>query len=113
MTFLDFLNLVGGLALFIYGMNMMSENLQAVAGNEMRRILKKITNTPFKGVLVGVAITGVIQSSSATTVMLIGLVNAGIMTLQQAVGVVMGANIGTTVTAQLIAFTSAPSPGLS
>ncbi|HQG94873.1 MAG TPA: Na/Pi cotransporter family protein [Candidatus Syntrophosphaera sp.] len=104
MTFLDFLNLVGGLALFIYGMNMMSENLQAVAGNEMRRILKKITNTPFKGVLVGVAITGVIQSSSATTVMLIGLVNAGIMTLQQAVGVVMGANIGTTVTAQLIAF---------
>ena len=104
MTFLDFLNLVGGLALFIYGMNMMSENLQAVAGNEMRRILKKITNTPFKGVLVGVAISGVIQSSSATTVMLIGLVNAGIMTLQQAVGVVMGANIGTTVTAQLIAF---------
>lgn len=104
MTFLDFLNLVGGLALFVYGMNMMSENLQAVAGNEMRRILKKITNTPFKGVLVGVAITGVIQSSSATTVMLIGLVNAGIMTLQQAVGVVMGANIGTTVTAQLIAF---------
>lgn len=104
MTFFDFLNLVGGLALFIYGMNMMSENLQAVAGNEMRRILKKITNTPFKGVLVGVAITGVIQSSSATTVMLIGLVNAGIMTLQQAVGVVMGANIGTTVTAQLIAF---------
>jgi len=82
----------------------MSDSLQAVAGTEMRRILKKITNTPFKGVLVGLGITGIIQSSSATTVMLVGLVNAGIMNLQQAVGVVMGANIGTTVTAQLIAF---------
>lgn len=104
MTFLDLLNLLGGLALFIFGMNKMSDNLQAVAGNEMRRILKKITNTPFKGVLVGLGITAIIQSSSATSVMIIGLVNAGIMTLQQAVGVVMGANIGTTVTAQLIAF---------
>lgn len=104
MTILDFLNLLGGLALFLFGMNKMSDNLQAVAGTEMRRILKKITNTPFKGVLVGIGITGIIQSSSATSVMLIGLVNAGIMTLQQAVGVVMGANIGTTVTAQLIAF---------
>jgi phosphate:Na+ symporter len=104
MTWLDIVNLFGGLALFLFGMNMMSDNLQAVAGNEMRRILKKITNTPFKGVLVGIGITGIIQSSSATSVMLIGLVNAGIMTLQQAVGVIMGANIGTTVTAQLIAF---------
>lgn len=104
MTFLDLLNLLGGLALFIFGMNKMSDNLQAVAGNEMRRTLKKITNTPFKGVLVGLGITAIIQSSSATSVMIIGLVNAGIMTLQQAVGVVMGANIGTTVTAQLIAF---------
>lgn len=104
MTWLDIVNLLGGLALFLFGMNMMSDNLQAVAGNEMRRILKKITNTPFKGVLVGIGITGIIQSSSATSVMLIGLVNAGIMTLQQAVGVIMGANIGTTVTAQLIAF---------
>lgn len=104
MTFIDILNLIGGLALFIFGMNKMSDNLQAVAGSEMRRILKKITNTPFKGVLVGIGITAIIQSSSATSVMLIGLVNAGIMTLQQAVGVVMGANIGTTVTAQLIAF---------
>ncbi len=104
MTFIDVLNLLGGLALFLFGMNMMSDSLQAVAGTEMRRILKKITNTPFKGVLVGLGITGIIQSSSATTVMLVGLVNAGIMNLQQAVGVVMGANIGTTVTAQLIAF---------
>ncbi len=104
MTLLDVLNLLGGLALFLFGMTKMSDNLQAVAGSEMRRILKKVTNTPFKGVLVGLGITALIQSSSATSVMIIGLVNAGIMTLQQAVGVVMGANIGTTVTAQLIAF---------
>ncbi len=104
MTFIDILNLFGGLALFLFGMGKMSDNLQAVAGSEMRRILKKITATPFKGVLVGLGITSIIQSSSATTVMLVGLVNAGIMTLQQAVGVIMGANIGTTVTAQLIAF---------
>lgn len=104
MSFLDFVNLLGGLALFMFGMNKMSENLQAVAGNEMRRILKMLTNTPLKGVLVGLGVTALVQSSSATTVMMIGLVNAGIMTLYQAVGVVMGANIGTTVTAQLIAF---------
>ena len=104
MGFLDILNLIGGLALFLFGMNLMSDNLQAAAGNEMKRILKKLTNTPLKGVFVGVAVTGIIQSSSATTVMLIGLVNSGIMALSQAVGVIMGANIGTTVTAQLIAF---------
>lgn len=104
MTWIDILNAIGGLALFLFGLNKMSDNLQAVAGTEMRRILKKLTNTPFKGVLVGVGVTALIQSSSATTVMMIGLVNAGIMTLNQAVGVIMGANIGTTVTAQLIAF---------
>lgn len=104
MSILDIVNLIGGLALFLFGMNKMSDNLQAVAGSEMRRILKKLTNTPFKGVLVGLGVTALIQSSSATTVMMIGLVNTGIMTLGQAVGVVMGANIGTTVTAQLIAF---------
>lgn len=104
MNLLQIINFIGGLALFIFGMNKMSDNLQSVAGNEMRRILKMLTNTPFKGVLVGLGVTGLIQSSSATTVMMIGLVNTGIMTLSQAVGVVMGANIGTTVTAQLIAF---------
>lgn len=104
MSFLIFLNMIGGLALFLFGMNIMSDNLQAAAGNEMKRILKKLTNTPLKGVIVGLAVTSIIQSSSATTVMLIGLVNAGIMALSQAVGVIMGANIGTTVTAQLIAF---------
>lgn len=101
---MGFINFFGGLALFLFGMTKMSDNLQAVAGAEMRRILKKITDKPWKGVLVGVGVTSLIQSSSATTVMLIGLVNAGIMNLQQAVGVVMGANIGTTVTAQLLAF---------
>mgnify|MGYP000867218949 CR=1 FL=1 len=104
MSVLQIINLIGGLALFLFGMNKMSENLNAVAGSEMRRILKKLTNTPLKGVLVGLGVTALIQSSSATTVMMIGLVNTGIMTLNQAVGVVMGANIGTTVTAQLIAF---------
>ncbi len=104
MSILQIINFFGGLALFIFGMNKMSDNLHAVAGNEMRRILKMLTNTPLKGVLVGLGVTALIQSSSATTVMMIGLVNTGIMTLNQAVGVVMGANIGTTITAQLIAF---------
>jgi len=104
MTILQIINFFGGLALFIFGMNKMSDNLHAVAGNEMRRILKMLTNTPLKGVLVGLSVTALVQSSSATTVMMIGLVNTGVMTLNQAVGVVMGANIGTTITAQLIAF---------
>lgn len=104
MSILQIINFFGGLALFIFGMNKMSDNLHAVAGTEMRRILKMLTNTPLKGVLVGLSVTALIQSSSATTVMMIGLVNTGAMTLNQAVGVVMGANIGTTITAQLIAF---------
>jgi phosphate:Na+ symporter len=85
-------------------MNKMTDNLQAVAGSEMRRIMKKLTDTRLKGVIVGMSVTALIQSSSATTVMLIGFVNAGILTLSQAVGVIMGANIGSTITAQLIAF---------
>jgi len=104
MNLLQIINLVGGLALVLFGINKMSGSLQAVAGSEMRRILKVLINTPLKGVLVGLGVTALIQSSSATTVMMIGLVNTGIMTLNQAVGVVMGANIGTTITAQLIAF---------
>ncbi len=104
MDFFSIIKLFGGLALFLYAMKTMSDNLQSVAGNEMKNILKKLTNTPLKGVLIGAAVTGIIQSSSATTVMMVGLVNAGIMSLSQAVGVIMGANIGTTMTAQLIAF---------
>ncbi|WP_366921743.1 Na/Pi cotransporter family protein [Metallumcola ferriviriculae] len=96
--------LLGGLALFIYGMQNMGEGLQKSAGDKMRRILEILTGVPIIGVMVGALVTAIIQSSSATSVMVVGFVNAGLMTLKQAVGVVMGANIGTTITAQLIAF---------
>lgn len=99
----DLLALPGGLALFLYGMQMMSNGLETAAGNRMKQILERLTSNRFKGVLVGAAITAVIQSSSATTVMVVGFVNSGLMTLNQAVWVIMGANIGTTVTGQLIA----------
>lgn len=99
----DILSLLGGLALFLYGMQMMSTGLEAAAGNKMKSILEKLTSNRIKGVLVGAGITAVIQSSSATTVMLVGFVNSGLMTLRQAVWVIMGANIGTTITGQLIA----------
>ena len=97
------LGLLGGLTLFLYGMQMMSSGLEAVAGDRMKSILEKLTSNRFVGVLVGCLITMVIQSSSATTVMVVGFVNAQMMTLRQAVWVIMGANIGTTVTGQLIA----------
>ena len=97
------LSLLGGLALFLYGMHMMSGGLEAAAGNRMKSILEKLTANRFLGVIVGAAITAVIQSSSATTVMVVGFVNSGLMTLRQAVWIIMGANIGTTITGQLIA----------
>lgn len=97
------LSLLGGLALFLYGMQMMSSGLEAAAGSRMKQILERLTANRFLGVLVGAAITAVIQSSSATTVMVVGFVNAGMMTLNQAVWIIMGANIGTTITGQLIA----------
>jgi len=96
------LTLFGGLALFLYSMNMMSAGLEAAAGNKMKSILEKLTSNTFMGVIVGTVITAIIQSSSATTVMLVGFVNSGLMQLGQAVGVIMGANIGTTVTGLLI-----------
>lgn len=96
------LTLFGGLALFLYSMNMMSAGLEAAAGNKMKSILEKLTSNTFMGVIVGTVITAIIQSSSATTVMLVGFVNSGLMQLSQAVGVIMGANIGTTVTGLLI-----------
>ena len=95
--------LLGGLALFLYGMQMMSSGLEAAAGNRMKRILERLTANRLLGVLVGAGITAVIQSSSATTVMVVGFVNSGMMTLKQAVWIIMGANIGTTITGQLIA----------
>lgn len=99
----DFLGLLGGLALFLYGMQMMSDGLEDAVGNRMKQILEKLTSNRFLGVLVGAGITAVIQSSSATTVMVVGFVNSGMMKLQQAVWIIMGANIGTTITGQLIA----------
>ena len=96
--------LVGGLAIFIYGMNMMSECLQKAAGEKMKKILALLTKNPILGVLAGALTTAVLQSSSATTVMTIGFVSAGLMSLPQAISIILGANIGTTMTAQIIAF---------
>ena len=96
------LSLCGGLALFLYGMHMMSDGLEAVAGEKMKQILEKLTSSTIKGVLVGTLITAIIQSSSATTVMLVGFVNSGLMALENTVGVIMGANIGTTMTGILM-----------
>ena len=98
------LTLFGGLALFIYGMNLMSDGLQKAAGEKMKKILAMLTKNAFIGVLAGALVTAVIQSSSATTVMVIGFVSAGLMNLPQAISIIIGANIGTTVTAQLVAF---------
>jgi len=98
------LTLFGGLALFIYGMNMMSDGLQKAAGEKMKSILALLTKNPLIGVLAGALVTAVIQSSSATTVMVIGFVAAGLMNLPQAISIILGANIGTTITAQLVAF---------
>lgn len=94
--------LLGGLGLFLYGMTVMSEGLEKSAGNKLEKIIEKLSGNIFKGVLMGTLVTVVIQSSSATTVMVVGFVNAGIMNLTQAIGVIMGANIGTTITAQLV-----------
>ena len=99
----DFLGLAGGLALFLYGMHMMSEGLELVAGSRLKALLEKLTRNRILGMLTGLFITAIIQSSNATTSMTVGFVNAGLMDLSQAIGVIMGANIGTTVTGQLIA----------
>jgi phosphate:Na+ symporter len=99
-----FFGVFGGLGLFIFGMKVMSDGLQKIAGRSMRRILEMLTKTTIAGVAVGAGVTAIIQSSSATTVMLIGFVQAGLLTLKQSIGVVLGANIGTTITAQIIAF---------
>lgn len=98
------ISLLGGLGLFLYGMNLMGESLEKVAGSKMKKIIELLTKNIFMGVLLGAVVTAVILSSSATTVMVVGFVNAGLMGLPQAVGVIMGANIGTTVTAQIVSF---------
>ncbi|WP_294378703.1 Na/Pi cotransporter family protein [uncultured Clostridium sp.] len=98
------IELMGGLGLFIYGMKLMGDGLENAAGESLKNILEKVTTNRVMGVLIGTAVTAIIQSSSATTVMVVGFVNAGLMTLSQSLGVIMGANIGTTITAQLVAF---------
>ena len=102
MDLFDVLSLLGGLCLFLFGMNVMGDALERSAGSKLEKILAKLTTNKFAGFLTGLAVTGVIQSSSATTVMVVGFVNSGIMQLNQAIGVIMGANIGTTVTAWIL-----------
>ncbi|MFH1362202.1 MAG: Na/Pi cotransporter family protein [bacterium] len=99
-----FFGVVGGLGIFLYGMKVMSEGLQKMAGKSLRRILEMLTKNTLAGVAVGAGVTAIVQSSSVTTVMLIGFVQAGLITLKQSIGIVLGANIGTTITAQIIAF---------
>ena len=106
MDLVDVLTLGGGLAFFLYGMNVMSHGLEKLAGGKLEGILRSMTASPVKGMLLGAMVTAVIQSSSAVTVMLVGLVNSGIMALGQTVGVIMGANIGTTITAWLLSLVS-------
>ncbi|MGP1568123.1 MAG: Na/Pi cotransporter family protein [Peptoanaerobacter stomatis] len=105
MTFFDFLSLIGGLALFLYGMEVLGEGLSKVAGGKLEKILEKLTSNPIKAVLLGAGVTAIVQSSSATTVMIIGLVNSNMIKLQQAIGVIMGANIGTTITSWILSLT--------
>ncbi len=97
-------SLAGGVGLFLYGVKLLSEALQSIAGNRMRHLIGTLTKTPLRGVFIGILVTVLIQSSSGTTVMTVSFVNAGLLTLKQAIGIIMGANIGTTVTAQIIAF---------
>lgn len=105
MDIFGFLPLIGGLALFLYGMNVMGGGLEKLSGGKLERLLERLTSNPLKAVLLGAGVTAVIQSSSATTVMLVGFVNSGIMKLSQAIGIIMGANIGTTITSWLLSLT--------
>ena len=104
MSVFDVFSLLGGVGLFLFGMTMMSTGLRNACGNNLQGILEKATANKFLAIIVGVAVTVLIQSSSATDVMVIGFVNSAMMTLSQAIGVIMGANIGTTITAQITAF---------
>ncbi|MBQ5850747.1 MAG: Na/Pi symporter, partial [Lachnospiraceae bacterium] len=105
MNFFDLLSMVGGLALLLFGMHVLSEGLEKVSGGKLEKILENLTSNRFKAVLLGAGVTAVIQSSSATTVMVVGFVNSGIMKLSQAIGIIMGANIGTTVTSWILSLT--------
>ena len=102
MSIFSFFTLFGGLAFFMFGMSLLSSSLEKMAGGKLEKLLKKVTDNPYKGFLVGAIITIAIQSSSATTVMLVGFVNSGIMELSQTVGVIFGADVGTTLTAWIL-----------
>ena len=105
MNFFSILTLLGGLAMFLYGMQVMGDGLAKVSGGKLEQILENLTSSKWKAVLLGMCVTAVIQSSSATTVMVVGFVNSGIMKLTQAVGIIMGANIGTTITSWILSLT--------
>ena len=105
MDIFGILTMIGGLALFLYGMNAMGDGLAKLSGGQLERILERLTSNRIKALLLGALVTAVIQSSSATTVMVVGFVNSGIMQLQQAVGIIMGANVGTTITSWLLSLT--------
>ena len=105
MDIFGILTLTGGLALFLYGMSVMGAGLEKMSGGRLERVLENLTSNPLKAVLLGAGVTAVIQSSSATTVMVVGFVNSGIMKLSQAVGIIMGANVGTTITSWLLSLT--------
>ena len=105
MGFNDVLMLFGGLAMFLYGMNVMGGGLEKCAGNQLKTILTRLTSNRFTGFMLGVIVTAVIQSSSATTVMVVGFVNSGLMTLGQSVYIIMGANVGTAVTSWILSLT--------
>ena len=102
----EIFSLIGGLAMFLYGMNIMGDGLEKLGGGKLERILEKLTSNPIKGVIMGTIVTAIIQSSSATTVMVVGFVNSGIMKLSQSIGIIMGANIGTTITAWMLSMSS-------
>ena len=105
MDFFDVLTMVGGLALFLYGMHVLGEGLSRASGGRLEQILEKLTYSKWRAVLLGAGVTAVIQSSSATTVMVVGFVNSGIMKLSQAIGIIMGANVGTTITSWILSLT--------
>ena len=105
MDFFDLLTMIGGLALFLYGMHLLSEGLEKLSGGRLERVLENLTNNRLKAVLLGAGVTAVIQSSSAPTVMVVGFVNSGIMKLSQAIGIIMGANVGTTITSWILSLT--------
>ena len=112
MTIFDVLSMIGGLSLFMFGMNIMGEALEKKAGGKLKHFLEALSSNKFRGFLLGMAVTAVIQSSSATTVMVVGFVNSGVMSLKQAINIIMGANVGTTVTAWILSLTGIEGDGL-